>query len=112
MYKQIKWSFSMSTITTLYFKIKSFDSFLSTYVYHHYYYFNLKLNLHIFIKIERSISIFLFKFKDYIVYHYLNLKVNLTRVNGREGQVVELMIHQALINILGSYPALACACAR
>lgn len=40
------------------------------------------------------------------------MKVNLTRVNGREGQVVELMIHQSLINILGSYPALACACAR
>ena len=26
--------------------------------------------------------------------------------------MVELMIHQSLINILGSYPALACACAR
>lgn len=40
------------------------------------------------------------------------LKVNLTRVNGREGQVVEAMIHQALMNILGSHPELGSACAR
>ena len=38
--------------------------------------------------------------------------VNLTRVNGREGQVVEAMIHQALTNILTSHPELSPACAR
>ena len=38
--------------------------------------------------------------------------VNLTRVNGKEGQVVEAMIHQALMNILASHPDLGSACAR
>ena len=38
--------------------------------------------------------------------------VNLTRVIGKEGQVVEQMIHQALTNILSTHTDLSSSCAR
>ena len=38
--------------------------------------------------------------------------VNLTRVSGKEGQVVEATIHQAFTNILAPHPDLGPACAR
>ena len=38
--------------------------------------------------------------------------VNLTRVIGKEGQVVEQMIYQALTNILSTHTDLSSSCAR
>ena len=38
--------------------------------------------------------------------------VNLTRVNGKEGQIVEAMIHQALTNVITFNPGLSSSCAR
>ena len=50
--------------------------------------------------------------EDNIVGNLTIALVNLTRVSGKEGQVVEATIHQAFTNILTTNPDLGPACAR
>ena len=49
---------------------------------------------------------------DVIVGNLTIALVNLTRVNGKEGQTVEAMLHQALMFVLQGFPDLSSTCAR